>query len=509
MANRKITAAERMFKLFYGLDRAYGCFDIQGKSSKGKVAGRASTKTGVVTIEHWDKHLAGKQGLGIIPIMDDAKCWWGCIDIDDYSLNINKLEKETKDAGMPVTVCRTKSGGAHVFVLFTEPALADDVRSVLADWAAYLGYGGCEIFPKQSRLANSNDVGNWLNMPYFDAEVTTRYIIKRAKPVLDINEAVKVFEAARIQPADLLDVELPVDNTVAKEHDGIPPCMEMLMTRGFPQGTRNEALFSLGVYCKQRWADTWGAELEKINHKYMQPPLSSSEVQNVIKSLSKDKDYFYRCNQPPLAQVCNKPKCHLRAYGVGSSGITLEISALTKLCTEPPIWTVQVNGRRIQVDTIDLLNQEKFRFKCFETMNLLPKRMGRVAWEAAINDLTQSMQVIDDVPQEISKVGQMISHITEFVDSCVKTADKNDLVSAQKKLYVENVGKERWGWFKTSQLFTFLERKRYNILSNRMVYHILRENLSCKHKAHNIKKQCINCWAVPLDEDDNLIVKEI
>lgn len=502
------SVAESMFMLFSGLDRAYGCYDIHGRSAKGKVAGRALTKTGKLTAEHWEKHLAGEQGLGVIPIMDDGKCWWACIDIDDYTLDINKLEQATKKAKLPVVVCRTKSGGAHVFVLFKEPAVAEDVRLALADWAAYLGYGGCEIFPKQSVLANKNDVGNWLNMPYFDAEATTRYIVRNGNPVLDVADAVDIFRKARINPADLLDVELETNPTVQEKHKGIPPCLEMLMTKGFPKGTRNEALFSLGVYCKQRWPDTWDTELEKINHEYMHPPLTSAEVQTVIKSLSKSKEYFYRCSNPPLAQVCNKPKCHTRAYGVGSSGASVEISALTKLCTEPPIWTVQVNGRRIQVDTVELLNQEKFRFKCFETMNLLPKRVGRAAWEAIINELTQTMQVIDDVPQEVSKTGQMLGYIAEFVASCVRTTDKNELVSAQKKLYVETLGRENWGWFRTSQLFTFLERKRYNILPNRMIYHILKERLSCKHKAHNIKKQCVNCWAVPLDDDGNLIIKE-
>jgi hypothetical protein len=142
-------------------------------------------------------------------------------------------------------------------------------------------------------------------------------------------------------------------------------------------------------------------------------------------------------------------------------------------------------------------------------MNLLPKRMERSAWEATINDLTKTMQIIDDVPQEISETGQMIGYITEFIDSCVKTTDKSELVSAQKRLFVENIGKGRWGWFKTAHLFTFLERKRYNIMPNRQVYHILREHLECKHRAHNIKGQCVNCWAVPLDDNDSLVVKEI
>ena len=40
----------------------------------------------------WQDHLDGKDpSLGIIPIMDDSKCYWGCIDVDMYPLNLKKL----------------------------------------------------------------------------------------------------------------------------------------------------------------------------------------------------------------------------------------------------------------------------------------------------------------------------------------------------------------------------------------------------------------------------------
>ena len=46
--------------------------------------------------------------------------------------------------------------------------------------SAYLGYGGCEIFPKQEELlVERGDIGNFINLPYFDAEQTMRYASKK------------------------------------------------------------------------------------------------------------------------------------------------------------------------------------------------------------------------------------------------------------------------------------------------------------------------------------------
>ena len=50
---------------------------------------------------------------------ENNTCRWGCIDIDEYNFNHLVLITNIRKLKLPLIVCRSKSGGAHVF-LFTK-----------------------------------------------------------------------------------------------------------------------------------------------------------------------------------------------------------------------------------------------------------------------------------------------------------------------------------------------------------------------------------------------------
>ena len=59
---------------------------------------------------------------------------------------------------------------------------ASDFRDKAAEIAAGLGHGRCEIFPKQEQvLVERGDVGNFINLPYFDSAKTLRYAVIQKK----------------------------------------------------------------------------------------------------------------------------------------------------------------------------------------------------------------------------------------------------------------------------------------------------------------------------------------
>ena len=82
---------EKFKRIFEGLHRAYGTFKEEDQDEKGKKKGKAYIIKAPVTDELWQNHLEGKASLGIIPIRDDSKCRWGCIDIDSYTLDHKQI----------------------------------------------------------------------------------------------------------------------------------------------------------------------------------------------------------------------------------------------------------------------------------------------------------------------------------------------------------------------------------------------------------------------------------
>ena len=127
-----MTDITRFKAIFSGLDIAYGTYKIEGSRGDGKQAGKAVVVRKPPTDDLWEKHLTGVEpSLGIIPIRADNSCIWGCIDIDQYPLDHAGLVKKIKSLELPLVVCRSKSGGAHVFLFTKEPIAAARMQEYL------------------------------------------------------------------------------------------------------------------------------------------------------------------------------------------------------------------------------------------------------------------------------------------------------------------------------------------------------------------------------------------
>jgi hypothetical protein len=183
----------------------------------GKIKGRAATKGYGATDKEYKAHLAGSGvSLGIIPLLSTNACWFGAIDIDisgerPLREKIEQLEKRVRSLELPLVVCRSKSGGAHLYLFGSEPIPAAILIRKLTELAAVLGYGGTEIFPKQATRVNEGDRGNWINIAYYGAESkegTDRYAIKNGKPIKSLKDFVKYAELMRIDLKSFAKVDV-------------------------------------------------------------------------------------------------------------------------------------------------------------------------------------------------------------------------------------------------------------------------------------------------------------
>ena len=199
-------------------------------------------------------------------------------------------------------VCRSKSGGAHVFLFATKAISAEVMRDKLTEIKTILGYGGSEVFPKQIKLKSQDDTGNFLNLPYFNGDDTTRYAFTEAGGADTLVGFFDSCERNKQTPQQLQ--QLKITRPVSEYSDG-PPCIELMAINKIPEGGRNNAMFHYGVYAKKKWPTEWKSRITMFNIAASTTPLSESEV-DIIKRQHDKKDWGYKCNDVPMCNLCDK-----------------------------------------------------------------------------------------------------------------------------------------------------------------------------------------------------------
>jgi len=248
-----VSNGTRFARIFRGHDSRYGRYDITGETAaEEKVAGKARTVDKKITDKDYADHNAGKVGIGVIPLQgaaqQDGFVNFAAIDIDVYKQEEKEKRNLThEDIALslmetPLLVTRSKSNGIHVWLFSKEGVSAKLATDYLNAQASHLGVGGCEVFPKQTERHSDEDVGNWINLPYFGdtrkAVVPSKsgsvveYIEPNLEQFLDIAEA-----AAVVVTNDFLidNTKLPVSQRGGGDvveadlfYDG-PPCLQRLI----------------------------------------------------------------------------------------------------------------------------------------------------------------------------------------------------------------------------------------------------------------------------------------
>ena len=484
--------AERFMVLFAGLGRAHGVFLPKGKSDSGKVAGSAFTEHEPVTAALWAKHLAGEQGLGVIPIRDDATCAWAALDVDKYDLDLNKLAARVKELDLSLVVARSKSGGAHLFLFCSEPISAKQVRDTLESWAVVLGFAGIEIFPKQENLASERDVGNWLNMPYFNAGETLQYGLG-PEGALSPEAFLDAAAAAAVGPEAVVPRELDQAGLL---EDG-PPCLQVMLEAGISEGTRNQVMFNYGVYARKRFGDDYGeleAHLDTFNSAVLKPPLGSREVQEVAKHVMK-KDYSFTCKSEPLKGVCQYNICRTRRFGIGADdgrGPPLAFGQLVKVLTDPPFYILEVEGKRIELVVEELYSQDRFRRACLERIDKVPPRVAGKRWDGVLAALMTNIEH-QDAPPDASPEGQIAGLLNQWLTTQGVAEDQRELLSGKPWRKDDQV------YFRSLYLLKYLKQYGLAQFTEQKLWKLLRR-LGASHEQFIVEGKNIQCWSVRHEE---------
>ncbi|MBE16842.1 MAG: hypothetical protein CL867_11395 [Cytophagaceae bacterium] len=484
-----IKIAEQFSQLFKGSERAHGFFEIKTDRSDGKKQGKAVTvKTSGPSVELWQKHLQGDYGLGVIPINDSNQCYWGCIDVDVYPLDIVELINNIEKQKLPLVVCRSKSGGAHILLFVSEAVAAGEMQDKLREIAAGLGFGGLEIFPKQRQvLADRGDIGSWLNMPYFGGEDSTRYGLSEKGVSLPIEEFLQFAFTRQLASGDeLFKLEVP---TIVDDLEHGPPCLKILLKQGFPEGTRNNGLFNVAVYLQKAHPEAWETKLEEYNRKYFKPPLPANEVLALIQQ-HKKKDYNYKCSDEPIKSYCNSTKCRTCKFGVGEGHNSPLFSSLAKLNTQPPLWFMSVNDKRLELTTEQLQNQIRFQRVCMETLNIMPPKMKEVTWQSLIQQLLDNGLEIIEVSEDASVEGQFNELLESFCTDIAQASTREEMLLGKPW------SNENKTHFRIRDLMDYLQRHRFMEMKTNQVASKLKD-MGAEHIFFNIRGRGVNAWSIP------------
>ena len=301
--------AKIFLKLFPGLQRGYGFFDgIEHHFVRNQL-----------TLQNYSDHLEGRTSLGVVPITDDDLCKFGALDDDSHKKDktkpvvpwtkakYQKLLDKIKFLKLPLTVAKSKSGGAHMYLFLDKYYKAEDVRHILTKMAYALGYerDSIEIYPKQKTLKNKDGTkgdGSFINLPYHSGN--TRVLLDFEGNELNTSEGL-LYASRRVTNESNWSKFKLLDHSKSQD--------------------RNNRTFAATAFFKKYYPDEWEQKVKDYNQLFNDPPLGEgpddkdSELEKTVISSNEKKDYFN-------AELPESPPTELIGYDISEYRVRTDIT---------------------------------------------------------------------------------------------------------------------------------------------------------------------------------------
>ena len=504
-------ATEFFIELFRGNNNHYGVHipgTVANDSKSGKIEGESFTKTEPLTRQQYIDHIDGKKSLGIVPIDSDGKVRFVAIDIDVYPLEPQIYLTIFKKYKLPFICFRSKSGGLHAFCFFSSDTSAGDVLEQVQIVRHLLGLPkATEVFPKQKRLFEGQK-GNWINLPYFNAEESTRYAYDYDGNKLSFDDAMNFCYNHRTTLAKLVQAIDQLPLALA------PPCLQTLFLNNgvsVAQKNRNVFLFNAAVYLKARFKDDFHEKLFNLNNE-LDLPLPEHELNTTIVSSHNKGSYTYQCENAVLHDFCNRELCKNRTFGKGSETITdFSFEQLTQIKSDPPYYYWLVNGfNMVFFSESELRNQNYFLDYSIRYLHKLPKQLKTDVWTEILNKALSDI-VIEEVRKvdDISDNALWFSYLLEFIYERALAQRPSQVAMGQ--VYIEN----DICYFKPETFVEFLTKtKQFKNFSTSKIGHNLKAlGFKSDRIYDSVAKKQLRVWSGELklleDQSPDVTVKKL
>lgn len=493
--------------LFAGNLRSYGQWD--------PATGNMTTIKAEVPLSAYEDHIEGRMGLGIVPITDGNTCVFGAIDIDKHDtpedIDFKSLAAKIKEYRLPLVMCRTKRGGAHLYMFGSEYLPAKQVQRILASWRDMLKIPyKTEIFPKQDSLTTAGGekaLGNWINLCYFDVADTKRFAFDENGERMSFELFVQYAQSKRIDAKELAEF-------TQREHLEAPPCVQKMIHMGVESGARNDAMYNVVIYLKRARPETFFDDAMALNRSMFDKPLPPSEAKKVIRSASR-RDYLYKCGEEPCKSLCDRKVCVGREFGISMDEMKEldahdslpQFTELIEYQSDPPRWGIHVNGSLISnIPTVVLRDPAMMGTLIFEKLKINIPKISQDSWRKRILDpLVPNLRVIE-VPKEASASGIIQAKFAEFVQKADLTSDGTNTDDRKALLrnipVVQVINGVRCVVFRGTAFSEFLKRNKAEVMTGMDLWTALRRDCKADHDKMRVPgNKVINVWYAPITED--------
>lgn len=504
---------DRFIKLFRGNDRCHGVCSSDGQ--KHYLVHSAPTE------QTFKEHLNGTSGVGIGPIQDNDMCYWGAIDFDTHGDDVPDaellaIEADIRKNGFPLTVCRSKGGGAHLFLFCSKETDASRIKKTLTVWARVLfpmdkhrKPWPVDIFPIQEKLHRNEDGSlqypGQLNLPYFDAKNTEgkRYCVEGLK---------RVSLSEFLQAAESRTVELESVEHAGGDYVDAPPCLKTLVQTGV-QSYRNPALYNYCIYLRKAFPEEWREKAREVNDLYFSTPLPIEEVRRVLDNVSK-RDYKYKCKEEPCRSVCNSSACVLTKFGISSDEkddmdiLQMPVfGTMKKILTVPPKWELVVNEKKLWVSTDTLFHWGHLQLEIANVATVVAPPLKTESWLKILSPMMKEATV-EQAPSEASAAGIVRARFEDFLKKADLTSEGHDkfehsrLESGQPIVF--NIDNKKMVVFKATDLIKYLKDNKAHELKEGELWLEL-QKMGTEAVEIEINRKQVKVWAIKHNPDWNIV----
>tara|TARA_R100000278_G_scaffold115200_2_gene93985 strand:+ start:3838 stop:5418 length:1581 start_codon:yes stop_codon:yes gene_type:complete len=485
---------DKLFNLFKGDTTQFLSSSLTGEGDeRGKKSANYVTKHEPVTSDLWRKHLNGSLRLGLRP-EKDGKCKWGCIDVDpnnykDYSEK--KYVEIIKKYKLPFVPVKSKSGGLHIFVFFSDFADVDKVVKKLSEINQQY-FLAQEVFPCNKAV----------NMPYHNETATMEYAFDDNNTPVLVGRFYELAMEKMLAPQDFYGLKVQ-EYEAESQWNNYPPCVQKLIQEGWSGNNRNNFLFNVLVLELKKDSSLSVQQLENIainrNNQIFTKPLPASEVIALAKSVSKGS-YQFQCppKHPEYQPICNKDLCKSRSLGIGDAvpDIIDSFDNIRYIQDTKNIWyEFDYKGQHITVTPDDMKDEKSFRVRLLRHrvywLTLPKPRKGPSPFELLMKSIVEKAEESQEHIYADTLEEERYSVLKNFFESHIEQ-DKYDKL---KDGYVVLDSKTNTCYFKKLTLDKFIKKnagKIFNTTADAL------RLLGCRRKDYHEGEK--NVWSVEMPE---------